>query len=204
MAPKLFVELSFWKFVSEAESSMKFARLNALKNSARNWSFQRSVKEKFLESPMSHVYAPGKRKLFLPMVPKVPSMSGLFFGRNFPGFLGSGWVGSGTVEGSNARGLSQFTQDTVITAHAPGAYALLPLTHGSVLMLFGGALAALGFGPVVSVPRSCPILVPDAFVPCRTVKGRPVCAETTPPSSQPPKTCRRTPFVLDRPGSCHT
>ena len=74
MAPKLFVELSFWKFVSEAESSMKFARLNALKNSARNWSFQRSVKEKFLESPMSQVYEPGKRKVPLPMLPNVPEL----------------------------------------------------------------------------------------------------------------------------------
>ncbi len=101
MAPKLLVELRFWKFVSEAESSMKFARLKTLKYSARNWSFQRSVNEKFLTRSMSQVNAPGKRKLFLPTVPNVPAA-----------FV------------TNAAGLSQSTQDTVVilaAAHAPGA-----------------------------------------------------------------------------------
>src|SRR5260370_4092549 len=123
MAPKLFVELTFWKLVREAESSMKLARLNALKNSARNWSFQRSVNEKFLARSISQVNAPGKRKLFLPMVPNVPSMSGLFLRKNFPGFLGSGFSGSGTMEGSNASGFSQSTHDALIpaAAHAPPA-----------------------------------------------------------------------------------
>src|SRR5260370_549857 len=87
--------LIFWKFVSEAESSMKLARLNTLKNSARNWSFKRSVNEKFLESPMSQVYEPGKRKVPLPMLPNVPELFD-----------------------SNEAGLSQSTRDLLIFAAA--------------------------------------------------------------------------------------
>src|SRR5260370_33171416 len=101
IAPKLFFELSFWKFVSDAESYVKFARLNPLKNSARNWSRQRSVIEKFLSSPMSQVNEPGKRKLPLPTLPKVPA-----------------------AFDANALGLSQLTQGGVMlaAAQAPGAY----------------------------------------------------------------------------------
>src|SRR6266404_265144 len=99
IAPKLFVELSFWKLVSDAPSSMKLARLNTLKNSARNWSRQRSVIEKFLSSPMSQVNAPGKRKPPLPTLPKVPA-----------------------AFAANALGFSQSTQGVVIlaAAQAPG------------------------------------------------------------------------------------
>src|SRR6266478_3369330 len=104
IAPKLVFALSFWKFVSDAESSMKFARLNTLKNSARNWSRQRSVIEKFLSSPMSHVNEPGKRKLPLPTLPKVLAAFDV-----------------------KALGLSQSTQDVAVilsAAQAPEAYGL--------------------------------------------------------------------------------
>src|ERR1700732_2402997 len=142
IAPKLFFELSFWKFVSDAPSSIKFARLKTLKNSARNWSRQRSVIEEFLSSPMSQVNEPGKRKLPLPTLPKVPA-----------------------AFDANAPGLSQSTQDVVIlaAAQAPGVKAL-----------------------PTRFARSCPIPVPEALIPDKTVKGRPVCADTSPPSGPPP------------------
>src|SRR5258708_1419109 len=89
-------------------SSKKFTRLNTLKNSARNLSFQRSVNVKFLESPMSQEYLPGIRKAFLPTLPNVPARAGLTI--NLPGL-----AGSGTKRGpTKAAGLSQLTQFDVV------------------------------------------------------------------------------------------
>src|SRR5712664_3338954 len=108
--------LSLWKFVmlgcaTEPEatsSSKKFTRLKTLKNSARNWSLQRSVKVKLLESPMSQEYLPGIRKEFLPTLPNVPARAGLTI--TLPGL-----AGSGTKRGpTKAAGLSQLTQFDVV------------------------------------------------------------------------------------------
>src|SRR5262249_56916896 len=80
-APKLAAELSLAKFPVAAPSS-KFTRLKTLKNAARNSSAARSVNRKFLDSPMSQLLEPGKRKLPFPMLPKVLAA----FGANEAGF----------------------------------------------------------------------------------------------------------------------
>src|SRR5262249_46248434 len=53
--------------------SFGFTWLRALKNSPRNWSLQRSFKEKFLDRLASSTTIPGPRRAFLPNVPNVPA-----------------------------------------------------------------------------------------------------------------------------------
>src|SRR5438067_13930366 len=67
-----------------------------------------------------------------------------------------------TFVGANAAALSQLTQLAVTPAHE---FLLYGLTPGS------------------KVPRSLPIPVPEISVPCSTVIGRPLDAETIPPTS---------------------
>src|SRR6266446_6517435 len=98
-------------------SSKKFTRLKTLKNSARNWSFHRSVKVKFLKSPMSQLYLPGIRKEFLPTSPNVPARAGLTISCD-------GLAGFGTWRGpTKAAGLSQLTQ-AVVVPHEIGRASL--------------------------------------------------------------------------------
>src|ERR1700733_14385295 len=54
----------------------KMGWLNRLKNSARNWSPNRSWNLKFLNIEKSTFRKPESRKMFRPIVPKVPALGG--------------------------------------------------------------------------------------------------------------------------------
>src|SRR5579884_1668992 len=120
----------------------------------RSCSLTRSVKLKYLESCISQSQVPGRRSPFFPMLPKVPGPPVVVgFGSN----IALTWL----VD-RNAAGLSQLLQALVTPAHAFALYGLAPATI---------------------VPRSFPILVPETFVPCNTVIGRPLAMVTNPPNS---------------------
>src|SRR5205814_645702 len=58
-------------------SGAKFGWLRTLKYSPRSWSFQRSVKLKYLESWTSQLEVFGSRRAFLGTLPNVPKIAGL-------------------------------------------------------------------------------------------------------------------------------
>src|SRR5882762_4052125 len=58
-------------------SGAKLGWLRTLKYSARSWSFQRSVKLKYLEICTSQLEVFGSRRTFLPTLPNVPKIAGL-------------------------------------------------------------------------------------------------------------------------------
>src|SRR6266850_1702338 len=58
-------------------SGAKLGWLRTLKYSARSWSFQRSVKLKYLEIWTSQLEVFGSRSTFLPTLPNVPKIAGL-------------------------------------------------------------------------------------------------------------------------------
>src|SRR5260370_18832887 len=122
----------------------------------------------YFDNCMSQVWVLGKRKAFLPTLPKVPKM-GRLIAPVGAARVQVGTVGGQSFVGSNASGLSQLTQLTVTPAHGPGRYGLI-FWHGSL----GPPL------PVQNVPRSLPIPVPESSVPCNTPMGRPVAADTIP------------------------
>src|ERR1700747_2824336 len=120
-------------------------RLSTLKSSARNWAPNRSVNLKFLNMEKSTFLKPASRKMFRPMVPKVPALGGTK--TEFPSTKqppaanvpGSGATAVHFAPSDEGNGVTMpLTPDVVVHVAGPGK----PVQYGMELEV---ALKSVGF-----------------------------------------------------------